>query len=252
MKTTVASALLSASAMTPVERQMGRFMRAPDHPGGEGGGENNNPGDSGGGNNNDGNVDPLASFWGGETESSPAGGAAAQGGESQSQAPDFLKALTEMPVGEIFSDSALQKLGEGDFSEVNQNLQSTIRESNKQMFAQTVQLMSLFGERLVAAMEEKFTGTLESRDSSSFLETNFPSAKDPQIRPLVQTVFDQAMKNTKGNKPEAIKQTKEMLALMGKKTAADTGLNLDTTGESSPTGGGGGSWLDKLTKQLSQ
>lgn len=237
-------------AMSPVERRMGRLMRAPDeHTGGTS--ENNNSGESNTGGNNSGEADPLAAFWGGDQESSESGGEGGNSGESE-QTPDFLKALTEMPVGGIFSDSALEKLGNGDYSEINENLTKTIRESNQQMFAQTVQLMNIFGQRLVAAMEQKFTGTLEQRDSSSFLEQNFPTAKDPKIRPVVEQVYNQALKNTKGNRGEAIKQTKEMLALLGKQTASDTGLPLDTSRDSSPTGGSGGSWLDKLTKQLSQ
>ena len=242
-------ALLGATHMTAIERRMGRFMRAPDHDAGTGGGENNNSRESAAGGNNNGEADPLAAFWGSNEESSEGDGNDGNSGDS-GQTPNFLEAINNMPVAGIFTDSALEKLGNGDYSEINTNLESTIRQASQQQFAQTVQLLNLFGERLVATMEQRFSGTLEQRDSSAFLEQNFPSAKDPKIRPMVENVFNQAMKNTKGNRAEAIKQTKEMLALLGKQTAADTGLPLDTSGDSSASGKN--NWLQKLTSQLSQ
>lgn len=249
-----------------------RFKDGEGHGAGGGtGGENNNGGESSGGGNNTGEDDLLASFWGGSDGSSdssqrsdsqgPSGQQNGNGNggnqqQNQQQPPSFRDRIKGINSNAIMTDQVMAALGEGNAEPFHQAFNGAIQQANEQMFTMTVELMQTFGERLMSAMDERMNQSHTTRDDNSFLEQHFPSAKDPKIRPMVDKVYQQALKNTKNDRQAAIQQTKDMLRLMSTMTAEDTGFSSGQQqgGGFVPPGGKqkGGSWLDRLKDEVSQ
>jgi hypothetical protein len=89
---------------------------------------------------------------------------------------------------------------------------------------------------------------LNQRDNETALVKDFPAAKDPRVAPVIKSIFDQALVKSKGNRELAVKQTKQMVALMANTTADDLELSV------APRGAGDSrpsqpsiNWLDELT-----
>src|SRR3546814_15314619 len=59
---------------------------------------------------------------------------------------------------------------------------------------------------------------------------DFPAAADPTVGPMIQSVFNQALKNTKGDRTKAVAQTKKMISLMARRTGGDLNLNVAPRG----------------------
>lgn len=222
-----------------------------------GGGNGGESGQSGQQANNTGDQFDPAAFW---NSPAPAGQGASQGesaannqGESGTQAPTNLgqqltTQLASMKFGDpIFNEEIAQQINNGDFSGVQQRIEASMQNSVKQALGMMIQIMRPFGDQLQSQMRTEFGGTLEGRDNNEALVRDFPSAKDPRVAPVVKQVFEQALKNT-GNKRElAVKQTKEMLALMSNVTSGDLGLNLVPQGQEYSPQQPSTNWLDELT-----
>jgi hypothetical protein len=89
-------------------------------------------------------------------------------------------------------------------------------------------------DRLSEDFDQRIQRALGNRDNEITLETHFPLAKDPTMRPMVQRVWDQALVNAKGNKEKAIQLTKGMLDAFGSKTSIREPAEDPTAGINTP------------------
>lgn len=226
--------------------------------GGQGGGESQ--GDSGAQGqqqNNTGETFDGSSFWNSpasQPNGAPNGESAPNGnGESGAQGSANLgqqltTQLASMKFGDpIFTPEIAEQINNGDFNGVQQRFDAMMQNGVKQALGMMIQVMRPFGEQLQAQMRSEFGETLNGRDNNDALIKDFPSAKDPRLAPTIRQVFDQALKNTGGKRDLAVKQTKDMLALMSSAMSGDLGLNLVPQGSDPSASQPSVNWLDELT-----
>ncbi len=257
--------------MSPIERRMGRLMRAPDgHPGGDsgasgdngqGGGSNSDSGANGdSGQNNTGDQFDPASFWNGPAPadgSAPSGESAGNdGGESGNPggggnelATQLTQQLTNMSFGDpVFNAEIAEQINGGDFTGVQDRLNAMGQSIVRQALSMQVQILKPFAEQILGRVREETNETFTNRDNKESLVTLFPAAKNPVMAKTIQPIYDQALKNAKGNREAAVAQTKEMLRFMAGEAAGDLSLDVAPRGQ-----GDRGTpppitnWLDELT-----
>lgn len=222
---------LTTTMMTPTERAAGRFMRAPDHSAATGGepsvndsgdDENNRGGNSSdsnsqaSGQNNSGQADDLAGFWdtpedGDESDDSDDDSATA----SQALGVELKSAIDGFKPPELFTKEIGEAIANGDFEGVNQLFADSHRQTIQQSVMLTAKMVGAVVNRMQADFDRRIQSALGNQESNQFLEKEFPVAKNPQFRPVVEKVWGQALKHTKGDKAKAIRMTRGMLEAMG-------------------------------------
>lgn len=272
------NSLYGVTAMTPLERRAGRFMRAPDHPGDAGnvtqpgggnngsqGGEGNSGGAASGdsGANNAGETFDPSAFWNGPAPAegaAPSGESAGnKGGESGTNGggngnqTGFATQLTErlngLSFGEpIFNAEVAEQINEGNYTGVQERFNAMGQQIVREALAMQVQILRPFAEQLMEQVRQETQQTFTSRDNKESLVTLFPAAKNPVMAKTIQPIYDQALKNAGGNREKAVAQTKEMLRFMAGESAADLNIEIAPRGQ----GDRGGptpnfNWLDELT-----
>lgn len=220
-----------------------------DNAGGNFGGQSDSNGDS---NNNGQEFDPAA-FWtdpadeGNQNSGSDSnqGGA---GGQDDLQTT-LTQRLDQMTFGDpIFTAEIAEQINNGDFSGFESRMQSQMRTAVRQSLGMVVSILRPYGEQLTQSIETKMSQTFNQRDNNQSLEELFPAAKNANIRPVIQGLYDRALQNTKGNRAEAVKQTKSMIQYMAGETANDLDISIaprssESTGRpAAPT-----NWIDELT-----
>jgi hypothetical protein len=275
----IGASLYGIATMTPAERKAGRFMRAPDHPGdagaasqqqggnngGQGGAGNSDSGASGdSGANNTGETFDAAAFWNGpapEGDAASSGeSAGGTGKESGTQGngdgnnnSGFATQLTErlngLTFGEpIFNAEIAEQINEGNYEGVQARFNASMQAAVREGLAMQVQILRPFAEQLMEQVRQETNQTFNSRDNQESLVTLFPAAKNPVMAKTIQPIYDQALKNAKGDRTKAVAQTKEMLRFMAGESAADLNIEIAPRGQ----GDRGGptpnfNWLDELT-----
>ena len=273
------TSLYGITAMTPAERRAGRFMRAPDHPGDAGaatqqqggnnggqGGEGNSGGGASGdsGANNAGETFDAASFWNGpapaegaapsgESAGGNGGESGTQGGGNGNNQGQFAQQLTERLNGLTFGDpifnaEVAEQINEGNYDGVQQRFNAMGQQIVREALAMQVQILRPFAEQLMEQVRGETQQTFNNRDNKESLVTLFPAAKNPVMAKTIQPIYDQALKNSGGNREKAVAQTKEMLRFMAGESAADLNIEIAPRGQ----GDRGGptpnfNWLDELT-----
>jgi hypothetical protein len=220
--------LLTTSMMTPAELAKGRFMRAPDHPLSD---DSASTGDNKGGNAGDSENDDttgdnasqaneLDAFWEDKPAEKPEGESEDDtAAASQALGAELGGLIKSFKAPEVFTKEIADKIAEGDLGGVNEAMAARDTALMQHQMVVTAKLLGGVIDRLSADFEGRIQRALGNRDSEVTLETHFPLAKDPQMRPMVQRVWDQALKNSKGDKEKAIRLTKGMLSAFGEKTS---------------------------------
>lgn len=180
--------------------------------------------------NNTGATGENKSFWHQEEK-----------GENNQQQQSGQKTLAQQlqestgsfSIAPVMTQEVMAEIAEGksDLFEASlkKNMQSVLQKSQEQQFL----VLQEFGTKLFGHIEQMIEKKFGTKETSDFLETNFPSAKDPELRPFIQMTFDQAMTLHKGNKERAISATKEMLRTLAQGTAKDIGFNASQEKENS-------------------
>jgi hypothetical protein len=230
--------LLHTTMMTPTERRVGRFLRAPDgHP--EFGapaptpsGDSTPAPDNTGGNladsgnlgadaDNTGQSDVLKGFWEGKPEEAPADDSHTQesvalGGQLKTMIESFA------PPAPVFTQENAEQIAAGNFESINQAMAASHQAAIKASIQASAQIIGAVVNRLTADFESRIESKLGQKDDSDFLKATFPQAKTPQFAPVVERVWQQSLINCKGNRDEATKQTRSMLEAMGSQFAPDS------------------------------
>lgn len=240
---------VSHIGMTPVERQMGRLMRAPDaHPDGTPDPNNNNQagntGADGGApasqNNTGEDFDPVA-FWntdGGEANGASGTNPPSSAGpatppsstNSEDGNPNFATQLIERINGlsfdGVFTDEIAEQINSGDFKGFNEALQSRMRDAVRQSMVTNVQLIRQVTQGMMTQVQQMIDEKLTGVRQSDELIKAIPSASNPKVGPAIRAIYDQALKNANGDTKKALAATKSMMATLTSETASDLNLHV--------------------------
>lgn len=240
-------------------------LRAPEGEENMGGGGDNSGGNSGAEgsssseSNNDGQNFDAAAFWGNSDagdgsasseESAQSGGSSESGSSEGGSLQEVLAGRLEaMTFGDpVFTADIAQQINEGNFEGVEGRIQAQMRAAVRNSMSMMVQVLRPFSEQLTNQFRSEMQQTFSTRDDSQTLEQMFPAAKNPAARPMIQNVYTQALKNTKGNRTEAVKQTKDMLRFMAGVSADDLDVTVAPRGEQdSGRPAKDINWLDELS-----
>lgn len=252
----------------------GRMIRdGQGHPGGgtpAGGG--NNTGDAGAGNSGDsasgesdsdntGDDFDASAFWNGpapDADAAPSGeSASGSGSESGTQGDDqrgeFANQLTERLNGltfgdPIFNQEIAEQINEGNYEGVQKRFTAMGQAIVREALAMQVQILRPFASQLLEQIRGEVGQTFNNRDNTESLEKLFPAAKNPTMAKTIAPIYEQALKNHKGDRTKAVADTKQMLRFMAGESAGDLGIEIAPRGQ----GDRGGptpnfNWLDELT-----
>lgn len=224
------------------------------------GGNSGAAGNSDSGGNNDGQAFDATSFWNspepnadGSSNDGSANGGDSASGNGGDQGGNFAEQLTTQLNGLSFGEPLLnaeiaEQINNGDFTGFEKRATAMMQQTVRHALSMNVQILRPLAEQILQQVDQKIQSTLSGRDDSDALLTDFPAARDPKVAPMIRQVFNQALKNTKGDRKTAVSQTKEMIALMTNTAAGDLGLNVaprgsDDSGRPAPVT----NWLDELT-----
>lgn len=207
---------------------------------GNSGGENGNAGNQG---NNGGNSFDANSFWDSPAEETPpasGNGGSAGGGnppqgtqQNQNEGNAFATALNGLNFGQgVFTPEAVEAMNNGDVTQFHTNMTNFGREVTRQAVIMAAQLMQRNNEQQTQAFERMMDNRFGQRDTESDLGREIPSYSQPGMKPIVDGIMAQALRLTKGKRPEAIAMTKEMLKTQATLLGKD--FNITT-----PPGGAG-------------
>lgn len=242
------------------------------HPAGSPGGGGNNGGDTGGGNgsdsasgggdsNNTGDGFDAAAFWNGPAQgddAAPSGESASgndsesgtRGGDQRSEFATQLQGrLDALTFGDpIFNEEIAGQINEGNYQGVQERLTSMNRAVVRESLSMVVSILRPFSEQLLEQVRGEVGQTFNNRDNTESLERLFPAAKNPVMAQTIRPIYEQALKNQKGDRDKAVAQTKEMLRYLAGESAEDIGIDIAPRGEGDrrpPTRNF--NWLDELT-----
>src|SRR3546814_3741530 len=122
--------------------------------------------------------------------------------------------LNGFDPGALFNDEIATQINEGNFEGFQERFTNSMRASMRQTMTMSATLMRAYGDRLLEQVRGEMQGMFEGRDDQSQLTKDFPAAADPTVGPMIQSVFNQALKNTEGDRTKAVAQTKKMISLM--------------------------------------
>lgn len=208
-------------------------------------------------NNTSGAFDP-ASFWQGqEPGGAPSSDSeSADGNDSASDANNLRDTLTErlnnLQFGEpVITQETFEAAQSGDFSGLQAGLNKALAQAVQQSLGLSISVLRPFADQMMTEVEARINGRLGERDDNDQLIKDFPAAKDPKIRPVVDNLYKQALKNTKGDRSAAVEQVKEMMRLMSTSVADDLGLNVAprSADDSGRPPNRAVNWLDELSSR---
>jgi hypothetical protein len=204
--------------------------------------------------NNTGNSFDANAFWGGSApdESGSSDSESASGDQSGS-GTEFKEQLTQQLNNLNFGDpimtpETMEAMQNGDFKGFNEGIQKMVAHGVRQSLGLAVSVLRPFADQIMTDVEDRISQRLGTRDDADQLLTDFPAAKDPKIRPVVENLYKQALKNTKGDRPAAVEQVKSMMRLVSTSVADDLGLNVAPRGpDDSGRPTTSVNWLDELS-----
>jgi hypothetical protein len=230
------------------------------------GGTNNSGGNSGtqngntGTQNNPGQPSVTDDFWSRSVSSGDGPPVARPGsdgtnpnGTGSDPNEQFSKELGQELAGLTFKPAMTTEIAsdisEGKFESFDKLMAENHQAAVRNALQLSVKVIQRFGEQMMAQVEKRIGSSLTTKDNMSALETAFPIAKDPKIRPIVQSIFDRSLELNGNNREAALKMTRDMLGTMHASIGGDNGLNIPPPNPSdglsqpnSPT-----NWLETLT-----
>jgi hypothetical protein len=254
--------LRNSTHMTPIERSQGRFMRAPDHPTGEGAQNNQgeitppaateqNQGD------NTGKPFDAEAFWseaGGDDGERPSGESVQNPPTPSATVPpanpanELATRIQGMNFGAVMTPEIMAKLGDGDPIAFNEGIQQFGQQIMRGAIVESVGIMRQLREQIFGEVRTMIDGRATGDKQYEALTTAIPSAADPKMGPTVKNIYTRALERAKGNTTQAIQMTKDVLKIQAETFGADLDLTVAPRSESDnirqpkPT-----NWLEELS-----
>lgn len=212
-------------------------------------------GESGQADNTGPKFDP-ATFWtgsGDETGKVPAGESAAKPDSSSGTEPQptpaqaLGTALQQLQLGNnVMTPEVIAELAEGKPEKFHAGMAEFGRQAVAESIKLMIPVMRQLQEELTQSFEAKLNGTLTSRDNAADLLAAIPSAADPSVRPMVDSIFNRAMVVAKGDRKVAIDFTKQMLLIQSERLGTDIGLPPRNPADGGALVPSSTNWLDEL------
>lgn len=189
---------------------------AKDNTGGNSGESDNQNSDE----DNNGQKDELAGFWETpedeeESDDSEDDSVAA----SQALGAELKTAIEGFAPKPLFTKEIAEAIAEGNFDGANEALVASHRATIQQSLMLTAKMVGAVAQRMQADFDQRIQSALGNTKNTEFLESEFPLAKNAQYRPMVERVWNQALKNSKGDRQKAIRMTRGMLEAFGSDVA---------------------------------
>lgn len=242
---------------------------------GNNGGGNSNDSSNGGGQsgNNSGQGFDFNSFWGqpsggngngsssgGSATNSDSSGGQGNGGNGNNNSGNsgnggqqndagaqlgqrFAQTLQNIQLPQVFNDQVASQIAEGNLQGVNEALQNHGREAIRQSVMMNAQLMQAFGQSMMAQVRELIQGQFGNKETEQHLLENFPAAKNPVARPIIESVYHKALEHSNGDRGKAVELAKSMLQLVGKEASSDFGFQTPPGDREDGFGGAGATSL---------
>lgn len=238
--------------MTAAERSKGRFMRAPDGHDSDGapansGGAADDSSQSDDDKNNTGPDAVLDGFWDQPKEEKPAGDSKSAGGNEENLGAVINTAIKEANFGAFMTPEVMADLADNKFEKFNGAINQALQGSIQKSIELNTQILGKFGDALFAKVAELIDEKSNSKENADFLSKEIPSANDPKLRPVVETIYAQALKINGNNRTKAIATTKAMMRTMAQSSSGDLNLRVvdadeaDNSPSASPT-----NWVSEL------
>jgi len=231
--------------------------------GGEGEGNNADSGSNDSDSNNTGDqFDPLA-FWNGpapDDVSAPPGESAGNNGGGSDTKTDSQKEfqtqlaqrLESLSFDNVFDATVAEEINNGNYENVQKRFNAMGQQIVREALAMNIQVLKPFAEQLIEQVRGETNQTFNTRDNKQALETLFPAAKNPAMAKTIQPIYDQALKNAKGDRTKAVAETKQMLRFMAGESATDLNIEVAPRGQGDRGPAVPNSkfnWLDELTSR---
>lgn len=211
------------------------------------------PADGGGGNNTDANSNTNTqsnqegnntgqefkpeSFWDDPAPSEPSvpakGDSAADDSKGVGSPSDnglgtaIQEQISKFQAPEVMTKEAIEAIGEnGDYSKFNENMSKAMQGALEQSIGMSVKVVQAVAGELIKMMDTKIQSSLTTKDNYSQLKEAIPSAKDPAVAPMIESIYERALTLTKGDPTKAVTMTKQMLRAMAEGTSKDIDLNV--------------------------
>lgn len=217
--------------MTAAERAKGRFMRAPDgHDSGgapaNAGGGSGDSGNAGAGENNTGQEIDLDKFWESPEPEPKPGEQQKSGSEEDNLGNKIQTAIAQTNFGEFMTPAVMAELAENKFDGFNKSINTAMQGAVTKAVELNAEILGKFGTALFEKVSQLIDEKSTTKDNADFLSKQIPSANNPKLRPLVDSVYAQALKINGGNRDKAIATTKAMMRTMTQSIAGDLNLNV--------------------------
>ena len=122
--------------------------------------------------------------------------------------------------------TGVEAANNGDFTAFQTAFNGALRQAVQQSLGLTTAVLKPFADQIMNEVRAEIASTMSGRDDNDQLIADFPAAKDKRIRPTIQNLYDQALRNTKGDRSAAVSQVKEMMRFMSETVADDLGINV--------------------------
>lgn len=250
------AALLHSTGMTPMERRLGRYLRAPDdHPGAPGGfipdggggagtGDGNNGGGNSGGdgggssNQNNTGADELdpSDFWNDPAPKEEPNPNPAPKIDPNQPNPDgdfanqLVSHIDGLKFDGVFTDEVTQAINQGDYTAANTAITANLKQAVKASMGVQAQLLKRFSDTLVPNIEKRVTDMVNERlgqeKAQDALTQAIPSASNPKVGPGIRAIYNHALTRTGGDTAKALAMTKSMMRTMASEMSGDVDLDV--------------------------
>lgn len=212
--------------------------------GNNGGGNSGDSGQSGGNQNNDGQSFNAESFW-----NSPE----PEGTSQESQGPtdaefgqSLMQTITNFQGSPVFDAETASQIAEGNLDGVNQRLQAMQQGVLRQSMIMMAQILQRFDTQVDGRISGQINQNSTRQSDESMLSEQFPSFTKPEVRPVIQGVFQQSLKHSKGDRKAALEMTRGMLKSMGQLGGSDFGFSTPPGNPDDHTSNGPSSLVQEL------
>lgn len=213
------------------------------------------PGGSGESSANNGGqgFDPV-SFWEEPAREPGSAGESQTQQQSQGQQPQqqpnlgaqLMQEIRAITPGNVFNQDIADQLADGNYDGLNQSLAQMQQTAIQQSVVMASRVMQQFGQGLIQMVRDEIAQSHGNRDNDAALTDAFPSARDPKVRPMIQNVFNQALKHSGGDRTKAIAMTRDMLKIVGQTAASDFGVTTPPNNAADYVTDGASSLVDEL------
>lgn len=182
--------------------------------------------------NNDGQVADFSSFWkDDEPKDEPTGDKAPVTPAVTPQDPmqQLNAVLDGIDFKPVMNDETTQALADNDPKAFNEAVQTQLRQAVRESLFLTARMVKTQQERMETFVQKRIDAALQLDRDEVLLGKELPFSQRPEIQPIAQGIFANALKVVKGDREKAIAMTRAFFGNMAEVSAPD--LNLAPAGE---------------------